>query len=462
VGGHRAHLPRTGPRPARRCAVTAPEHGPAKEAPDRLSLVVVGLEHRHVPLDLLERVTVGEAELAKVLGALRDSANLQESVVVSTCLRTEVFAVVDRFHDAVHEIEGVLADKAGVPVSEVEAHAVIRFDDDVAPHLFAVASGLESAVLGEGEVLGQVRRSWERAQDERVSGPVLSELFRHAVRTGKRVRSETAIARGTTSFSHAAVELAEAERPAGLAGTVAAVVGAGEMGSGVLAALASLPPRRRPAEVVLVNRTGGRAEALAASLPAEIPIRVAGPDTLAEVVAGADLLVTAVEGESHGIVGSTLAPAGSRASRPLLVVDLGMPRNVDPAVAGVAGVTVLDMDHLASAVARAMDERRGESESAREIVAEEVARHRQAARARGAAPVVAALRARLEEVRTAELERRRAQFGELSDDDWAQVDAVTRAVLAKLLHEPTVLLKATAGSPRGERLVEALRLLFDL
>lgn len=427
-----------------------------------MSVVVVGLEHRQVPLDLLEQVTVSAAELPKVLGALRDSANLQESVVLSTCLRTEVYAMVDRFHDAVHEIEQILADKAGVEATEVEEHATIRFEDDVAPHLFAVASGLESAVLGEGEVLGQVRRSWERAQDERVSGPVLSELFRHAVRTGKRVRSETAIARGTTSFSYAAVELAEAERPTGLAGAVAAVVGAGEMGSGVVTALASLPPHRRPAEVVLVNRTGARAEAVAASVPEAVPLRLAAPGALAGVVAGADLLVTAAEGESHGIDAAIVAPSGSRADRPLLVVDLGMPRNVDPAVGNVAGVSLLDMDHLTSAVARAMDDRRGESERAWEIVAEEVARYREAARARGAAPVISALRTRLEEVRTTELERRRAKFGELSDDDWEQIDAVTRAVLAKLLHEPTLLLRATSGSPRGERLVEALRLLFDL
>jgi glutamyl-tRNA reductase len=427
-----------------------------------LSVVVVGLEHRQVPLDLLEQVTVSAAELPKVLGALRDSANLQESVVLSTCLRTEVYAMVDRFHDAVHEIEQILADKAGVPASDVEQYTVIRFEDDVAPHLFAVASGLESAVLGEGEVLGQVRRSWEHAQDERVSGPVLSELFRHAVRTGKRVRSETGISRGTTSFSHAAVELAEAQRSAGLAGAVAVVVGAGEMGSGVVTALTSLPPLRRPAEVVLVNRTGARAEAVAESVSEGVPVRLAAPGALASVVAEADLMVTAAEGEPHGIGAPTLAPSGSRVDRPLLVVDLGMPRNVDPAVGGLAGVSLLDMDHLASAVARAVDDRRGESERAREIVAEEVARYREAVRARGAAPVISALRTRLEEVRTAELERRRAKFGELSEDDWEQIDAVTRAVLAKLLHEPTVLLKATAGSPRGERLVETLRLLFDL
>ena len=146
----------------------------------------------------------------------------------------------------------------------------------------------------------------------------------------------------------------------------------------------------------------------------------------------------------------------------MLVVDLGVPRNVDPASAGAAGVTLVDMDHLSSAVAQAVEERRGEADRARVIVAEDVARYRAAARARGAAPVIASLRSRLEETRTAELGRRRGQFGDLAPSDWEQVDAVARSVLAKLLHEPTVLLRETAGTARGERLVEALRLLFDL
>jgi len=430
-----------------------------------LSVVVVSLEHQEVPLDLLERVTVGEGDLAKMLGILRDRTNLEESVVLSTCLRTEVYAVVDRFHEAVHEIEEVLAGSAGVDVADLEAHATVRFDDDVAVHLFSVASGLESAVLGESEVLGQVRRAWERAQEERVSGPVLSELFRHAVRTGKRVRSETAIARGTTSFSHAAVELAEARLPGGLAGTTTVVVGAGDMGSGVLAALTSLPEGRRPAEAVVANRASARAEELARTAPPGLAVRAvrtSRPAELSEVLSGADVVVTAMDAGAHLIGPAELAPDGSRTGRPLLIVDLGMPRNVDPAAGAIPGITLLDMDHLSSAVGRAMDERRGEAHQAREIVVEEVTRHRAAARARGAAPVIAALRSRLEEARAAELERRRGQFAELSADDWVQVDAVTRAVLAKLLHEPTVLLKETAGTPRGERLAEALRLLFDL
>ncbi|HEY1734517.1 MAG TPA: hypothetical protein VGG23_08730, partial [Acidimicrobiales bacterium] len=202
-----------------------------------MSVVVVGLEHRQAPLSLLERVAVSDADHAKVLGSLRDCANLQESVLLSTCLRTEVYAVVDRFHDAVAELEAQLAGLAGMEVAELQPFLGIRFDDDVAVHLLAVSSGLESVVIGESEVLGQVRRAWERAHHERVSGPVLAGLFRHAVETGKRVRSETGIGRGTTSFAHAAVELADRRLPSGLGGGRVVVVGAGHMGTGLVGAL---------------------------------------------------------------------------------------------------------------------------------------------------------------------------------------------------------------------------------
>lgn len=424
-----------------------------------MSVVVVGIEHQKAPLDLLERVTLGEAELGKVLGTLRDNANLQESVVLSTCLRTEVYAVVDRFHDAVEEIRGILARHGGVALPAVEEHTSVRFDEDVAAHLFAVASGLESTVPGEGEVLGQVRRAWERAHEERVSGPMLAELFRHAVQSGKRVRSETAIARGTTSFAHAAVELAEQARPHGLAGARVVVVGAGELGGGVVRAITGLPPARRPSDLLVLNRTAARAAALATAAPPDVTVRAGALSRLADAVAAADLLVTAVETDAHSWGAEQL---GDRSARPLLVVDLGVPRNVDPSAGDRTGVTVLDLDDLQTAVARAVDERKGEFERARDIVAEDIERYRTAVRARGAAPVVSALRGRLEDLRRGELDRRRGQFGELPDSAWDQVDAVTRAVLGKLLHEPTALLKEASGTARGERLVEALRTLFDL
>ncbi len=202
-----------------------------------MSVVVVGLQHTQAPLPLLEAAAIGDDDLHKVLTALSHRRNVQESVVLSTCLRTEVYAVVDRFHDAVAEIYDVLSEHAGRSVEELSEHAVIRFDDDVTAHLFAVTSGLESVVTGETEVVGQVRRAFERAQEEGACGPLLSALFRHALQTGKRVRTETGISKGTTSFSYAAVAVARGEDPGGLRDARVVVVGAGDMGFGVCRAL---------------------------------------------------------------------------------------------------------------------------------------------------------------------------------------------------------------------------------
>jgi glutamyl-tRNA reductase len=427
-----------------------------------VSVVVVGLEQRQAPLDLLEQVAVGDNALPKALGMLRDRANLSEAVVLSTCLRTEVYAVVERFHDGVAELQEFFAAIAGLPVDALADHLVTRFDDDVAEHLFTVASGLDSAVLGESEVLGQVRRAWERAQRERASGPVLGSLFRHAVETGKRVRSETAIARGITSLSNGAVAMAANRRPGGLAGSRILVVGAGEMGEGVIRAIAS----HEPSELVVANRTSDRAAELIAALPAELSSRsrVASMAKVPDALARADVAFTSVA-TTHPIVEVPVlaaAVAHREPGDPLLVVDLGVPRNVEPAAASLAGVTLFDMDALRTAVEGALSGRQAELAHAQEIVADQLERYRVAARARGAAPVVSALRSRAEDVRRSELERHRSKLSELTEEQWSQVDAVTRSTVAKLLHEPTVVVKDAAGTPRGERLVEALRALFDL
>jgi glutamyl-tRNA reductase len=427
-----------------------------------MSVIVVGLDQGQAPLDLLERVTVPEGDLPKALGRLRDKSNLSEAVILSTCLRTEVYAVVERFHDGVAELQEFLATISGSSVDSLTEHLSIRFDDDVTTHLFRVAAGLDSAVLGESEVLGQVRRAWDRAQDEKVSGPVLGALFRHAVETGKRVRSETAIARGITSLSHGAVALAAGRRPGGLSGARVLVVGAGEMGEGVTRALMG----HRTASVVVANRTTDRTEDMVAALgeDRDVPVVPAPLDGLGDRLAEADVVFTSV-GVSLPIIDRALlagAVARRRPGEPLLVVDLGVPRNVEPGATDLDGLVLLDMEALRAAVAEALSGRQEEVAAAERIVGDEVERYRVASRARDAAPMVSALRAQAEEARRVEFERQRSKRSDLTTAQWEQVDAVTRAMVAKLLHQPTVALKDAAGTPRGERLVEALRALFDL
>ena len=423
-----------------------------------MSVVVIGLQHKQAPLSLLEAVAVGDADLHKVLAALSHRRNLQETVVLSTCLRTEVYSVVDRFHDAVAEVYEVLSEHSGVSTEELAVRATVRFDDDVTSHLFSVTAGLESTVLGESEVVGQVRRAFEHAREEGVCGPVLSALFQHALQTGKRVRTETGIARGTTSFAHAAVTVARGEEGGGLRDKRVVVVGAGEMGLGVSRALCDIPDAFAPRSIVVVSRSLARAEELVREAACGTRLRAGALDGVHAELAQADVVLSAVAAESHVLRAAHFAGVAG----PVLVVDLGVPRNVDPIVGTLPSVTLLDMDTLSASVSRALGDRQEESVAARAIIADEVERFRTASRQRGAAPVIAALRARLESMRVSELERHRAQLADLTEGEWEQVDVATRAAMAKMLHEPTMLLKETAGTPRGERLVEALRILFDL
>lgn len=427
-----------------------------------MSVIVVGLEQRQAPLDLLEQVAISEDDLPKALSRLQDLGNISEAVVLSTCLRTEIYAVVERFHEGVAELQEFLASLGGRPGESLTDHLSIRFDDEVTAHLFSVAAGLDSAVLGESEVLGQVRRSWERAQAEDASGPVLGSLFRHAVEAGKRVRSETAIARGITSLSHGAVAIAAGRRPGGLQGARVLVVGAGEMGEGVTQALAD----HDVASVAVANRTSDRRDAVISNWPEGRPVQPRGTDLegLVEELGEADVVFTTVA-TTHPIIDREMvevAVAGREGSAPLLIVDLGVPRNVAPAAAALATVVLLDMEVLRSAVEDALSGRQEQAVLAAEIVAEEVERHRVDVRARSAAPTIAALRRQVDELRSAELERLRAKNGDLTDEQWEQIDVMSRALANKLLHGPTVALKEAAGTPRGERMTEALRALFDL
>jgi glutamyl-tRNA reductase len=423
-----------------------------------VSVVVIGLQHKQAPLALLEAVAVGDADLHKVLAALSHRRNLQETVVLSTCLRTEVYSVVDRFHDAVAEVYEVLSEHAGVSTDELAARATVRFDDDVTSHLFSVTAGLESTVVGESEIVGQVRRAFEHAREEGVCGPVLSALFQHALQTGKRVRTETGISRGTTSFAHAAVTVARGETGLGLSDKRVVVVGAGEMGLGVCRALCDIPAHAAPKSIVVVSRSLARAQDLVDQAGETSKLRASALEGVHRELAEADVVLSAVAAESHVLTAAHF----SGVPGPMLVIDLGVPRNVDPIVGTLDTVTLLDMDTLSASVTRALGDRQEESVAARGIIADEVERFRTASRQRGAAPVIASLRARLESLRMSELERHRAQLADLSEAEWEQVDVATRAAMAKMLHEPTMLLKETAGTPRGERLVEALRILFDI
>jgi len=415
-----------------------------------VSVIVVGLNHRTVPLELLERMTVPEERLPKALADLVSRDNITESVVLSTCNRTEVYATAERYHGAMGDVRNSLAEMTHLPPEAFADHLYAYHDVAAIAHLFTVAAGLDSAVIGESEILGQVRQAWEAATAEGAAGPGLHLLFRHALEVGKRVRTETGIGRSMTSVSSAAVALA-AERLGSLDGKRVLVLGAGEMGEGMAVALAA-----GGAEVLVTNRTAERAASLASRVGGRAVPVFELPRALVEV----DVLLTSTGAQSviveHGEVAHVV---DQRAGRDLLIIDVAVPRDVDPAAAQLPGVTLLDMDDLRAFADRGVAERRREATRAHDIVDEEVARFRELSTARQVAPVITAMREQAEAIRVAEAERLGRK---LTDEERAAVDAVTKSVVAKLLHEPTVRLKDAAGTVRGERLADALRELFLL
>ena len=419
-----------------------------------MSVVVIGLNHRTAPLDLLERMAIGDGQLAKALHDLTTREHISEALVLSTCNRTEVYAVAERFHGAYSDIRGFLADFSFLPPEEFSDHLYVHYDSAAAAHLMSVTAGLDSAVLGESEVQGQVKLAWERSRDEGTAGPALNLLLRHALEAGKRARTETGIGRHIASVSQAAVAMA-AERLGSVDGKTVLVMGAGEMGEGMAVALAGAGV----GQVLVANRTPARAGELAA--------RVAGrPVPLMEVpghLADVDVLLTSTGAQAPLLEPADIAPVmARRPGRPLLVVDIAVPRDVDPAVADIDGVTLLDMDDVRGFAAAGITERRREVAAVEEILNDELERYLGATSAREVAPTIVALRERAESVRAAELDRLRARYDDLDPRQLDMVDAVTRGMVAKLLHQPTVVLKDAAGSPRGDRLVAALRDLFEI
>jgi glutamyl-tRNA reductase len=420
-----------------------------------VSLVVIGLNQRTVPLDLLERMTVSDAALPKALHDLVSREHVSEAVVLSTCNRTEVYAAVEKFHGAYHDIREWFSELAFLPPEEFTDHLYVHYDAEAAAHLFGVASGLDSVVLGETEILGQVKRSWEQAQQAETTGSAVNLLFRHAVEAGKRTRTETGISRSITSVSQAAVALAEREL-GGLDGSTMMVLGAGEMGEGIVNALAG----SGVAELLVANRTWDRAVELARSAGGA-PVRLT---ELQDALVGVDVLLSSTGAATLMLEAADLEAVIARRSngKPLLVIDIAVPRDIDPAVAELPGVTLLDMDDLRAFVDAGLDERRRAASVARRVLDEELDRYSGVALAREMAPLVSALHERGEAVRAAEVDRFASRLASLDASQREAVEALTRGIVAKLLHEPTVELKGAAGTPRGERLADALRDLFGI
>jgi glutamyl-tRNA reductase len=430
-----------------------------------MSVLVVGLSHKSAPVSVLERAAVGGDTLGKLLHEVALLPDIAETFVISTCNRVEVYAEVGRFHGGVAGVCELLSRYSGIPVQELTSCLYVHYEDRAVQHLLAVSSGLESMVVGEDQILGQVRSALKLAGDQGTLGRSLRDLGRLALRTGKRARAETGIDRLGLSLVSVGIDLAvpgpgDVSKNEGtrLSGMHVLVVGAGAM-SGLAVATAA---RAGAARVTVANRTRAKAERLAAGVAgvastvadfADLPAAIAAADLVISCTGAANLVIT------EAIVRDVLA--GRRPGHELVLLDLAMPRDVAPAVADLPGARVIGMDELRG-TGGGVDA--DEVTAVRAIVEEEFAAYGSAVRAARVTPTVVALRTKAATVVDAELTR---LAGRLSDEGVSgraleEMAQTVRRVVDKLLHAPTVRVKELASSPDGEEYAAALRVLFDL
>ncbi|KRF16639.1 glutamyl-tRNA reductase [Nocardioides sp. Soil797] len=418
-----------------------------------MSILVVGISHRTAPVDVLEKLALDNDGIAKLLADVTACDHVGEAAVLATCNRLEIYTEVDRFHGSVEDISRLLCDRgAGVALdNDLLSCLYVHYDDGAVSHLFHVAAGLDSMVIGEGQILGQAREALRHGQEAGTVGPALNVLFQQALRVGKRSHAETDIDRAAPSMVGAALDLATAESGS-VAGKRVLVVGAGAMAALSVATVSRLGA----ADIAILNRTEGNAvrlaeEYAARSLPlSELEIELARADLVVSCTGASGVVVTADQ----------VAEARHGNADPLVFLDLALPHDVDPAVADLPEVEVIDLRRLASDLAGTYGAR--EVIGVREIVGEEITAFVSARRKASVTPTVVALRSMATTVVDAEIERLFSRRPELDAQARAEIEMAVRRVADKLLHQPTTRVKELANETGAVSYAAALRELFAL
>ena len=420
-----------------------------------MPIYCLGLNHTGTPISLLERLTFSDETIRASLTpqqGLRDGRSECEVVIVSTCSRIEVYSAGQRAD--FERLATFLAEARGVPVGEIQPHAYRYSDARAVHHLLEVASGLDSLVVGEPQILGQVTRAFELARELGAAGPLLSRLFQAAIHAGKRAHAETSISRNPVSISSLA---------AGLAGRMVRELAAAQiviLGVGEMAELAVEALRKRGAQrILVVNRSLERAQLLAGRWSAETT-------TFQEIhaaVTRADVLIAST-GAPHFLVDRPLVAGAmqARPDRPLLLIDIAMPRNIDPAAGDVPQVQLFDLDALKTQLETSLDARSQELPHVRAILAEEEARFLVFLQALDVLPLIADLRRQADAIRRAELEKTLRRMPELNESERARIEAMTLALVKKLLDAPTRQLRSVTGGAQAHDTIALSRALFGL
>lgn len=416
-----------------------------------MPVLALGVSFRRAPVALLERLTFGDEEYTKAYHHLSGLDPIRESVILSTCNRVEVYAEIPRYHEGFQEMKRFLSEARDVPVEDFVEPLYSHYEDQAAEHLFSVASGIDSMVLGEPQILAQVRAAVRRAEAEGASGPVLSELFRRAARVGRRARLETAIGASPSAFVEAGAGLA-ATHIGGLEDRSLLVIGAGKMGELAIRSLQQRGMRR----IRVLNRSPEKAARVANRVGGEF-----GPlDDLETGLLEADLVVSSTGSTGVVVTHEAVKRAVARRMRSLFLLDLGVPRDVDPRTREIPGVGLADIDDLREVLVNDWVGVEGEVTKVRTLVANETKKFATAKRAARLAPLIEALRQRGEEVRAGELQRLSSRLAHLKERDRESIEALTRGIVNKLLHDPVVRVKDLSGL--GGDHAKALAELFDL
>jgi glutamyl-tRNA reductase len=416
-----------------------------------VSVLVVGVSHRTAPVSVLERLALGREGVGKLVHDVAGSEHVTEATVIATCNRIEIYAEVDRFHGSVEAVSRMLCDLADERPEEVVPHLYVHYDDGAVSHLFQVAAGLDSMVVGEGQILGQTREALRIGQEGGTIGPALNTLFQQALRVGKRVHAETDIDRAAPSLVSVALDRATGH-VGPLDGKRVVVVGAGAMAGLAVATVT----RAGAADVAVASRTHARAARLAEQYAGRaVPLGEVGPE-----LAAADVMVSCTGATGVVLPLATVAAARADAAGPLAIVDLALPHDVDPTVAELPGVELIDLTRLAAELQDGAIA--GDVDAVRAVVAEEVTAFLAARRSSAVTPTVVALRTMATGVVEAEMARLATRLPGLDPVVRAEVEHAVRRVADKLLHQPTVRVKELANESGAVSYAAALAELFAL
>ncbi len=421
-----------------------------------MNIIVVGLSHKTASVEVREKLSIPEAQVEEAIAHLKSYPHIEEVAIISTCNRLEIYSIIKETEAGVNEIIQFLAEKARVSLYELRKHLFTLLHEDALRHLMRVAGGLESLVLGEGQILAQVKTTHKLGQKYQGLGRLLDRLFKQAISTGKRVRSETSIGTGAVSISSAAVELAQM-KVTDLTPYRVTIIGAGKMACLLVKHLLA----KGANQITIVNRSHRRSQELAKKFP-KAELQLYPLSEMMKAIADSDIVFTST-GATEPILDQAKLEANLSENKSLMLIDISVPRNIAADVKEMKQIQVYNVDDLKAVVAANQESRRKIAQEAEVIIEEEVNNYMLWWRSLETVPTISCLRTKVEGIREQELEKALSRLGsEFGEKHQDVIEALTRGIVNKILHEPMVQLKAQQDIEARRRCLQSLQMLFNL